>query len=166
MGPRGQSLGRGRAENEGERMSMGLACRGVRGATCVAENTAAAITAATRELLQAMLDANAIVAEDIASVLFAATPDLDAAHPATAARELGLGDAALLCMTEIAVPGAPERCIRILLHWNTTRAQAELEHVYLGRAAALRPERHWPRRPSGGAAAETAPKSAAPEARR
>ncbi|MBK8480689.1 MAG: chorismate mutase [Proteobacteria bacterium] len=143
-------------------MNTGLACRGVRGATCVAENTTAAITVATRELLRAMLEANAIATEDIASIFFAATPDLYAAHPATAARELGLGDTALLCMTEIAVPGAPARCIRILLHWNTTRAQAAIEHIYLGAAAALRPERLWPRPPSVGTPTEgsAAPHSA------
>lgn len=135
-------------------MSTGLACRGVRGATCVPENSAAAITLATRELLQAVLEANGIATEDIASIFFAATPDLDAAHPATAARALGLGDTALLCMTEIAVPGAPARCIRVLLHWNTTRPQAAIEHVYLGAAAALRPERLWPRPPSAVAMAE------------
>lgn len=144
-------------------MSTVSACRGVRGATCVAENTAAAITAATRELLQAMLEANAIVADDIASIFFAATPDLDAAHPATAARELGLGDAALLCMTEIAVPGAPERCIRVLLHWNTARSQAAIEHIYLGKAAALRPERQWPRQPSAGQPAAPPREPARPE---
>lgn len=120
---------------------MPIVCRGIRGATAVDVNTAEAILAATRELLQRIVARNEIAIEDITSVLFTLTPDLDAVHPALAARELGWLDTALLCAQEIPVPGSLPRCIRVLLHVNTARTQAEIRHVYLREAVALRPTR-------------------------
>lgn len=115
--------------------------RGLRGAITVADNDAAAIRAATRELLVALVDANGIATDDIASVIFTVTPDLDADYPARAARDLGWNDVALLGATELAVPGGLARCIRVLLHWNTVKAPRDLKHIYLGEAAQLRPDR-------------------------
>lgn len=106
-------------------------CRGVRGATFVEEDTPEAILAATRELLAAIAEANAIATEDIASVFFTSTSGLRSAFPARAARELGWTDVPLLGATEVDKPGAPRRCIRVLLHWNTSRRQDEIIHVYL-----------------------------------
>ena len=116
-------------------------CRGVRGATVAAENTPAAILAAARELLYALAKVNGILQEDVASIYFTTTRDLNAAYPATAARQLGWFDAALICGHEMDVPDGLPRCVRILLHWNTTRAPAEITHVYLNEARALRPDR-------------------------
>jgi chorismate mutase len=118
-------------------------CRGIRGATTVEENTPQVILDATRELLERIIAANGVRAEDVASVLFTTTPDLNAAFPAQAARELGWQGMALLCGHEMAVPGALERCIRVLIHWNTEKRASEIEHVYLKGAASLRPE--WSR---------------------
>jgi chorismate mutase len=106
-------------------------CRGIRGATFVPEDTPEAIRSATRELLAALAAANGIATEDIASAFFTITPDLRSAFPARAARELGWTDVPLLGATEMDQPGAPPRCIRVLLHWNTTRRQDEIVHVYL-----------------------------------
>jgi len=117
-----------------------MACRGVRGAVTVEENSAAAIKAAVRELLEQMVAANALDVADIASVIFTATPDLDAVYPAVAARDMGWTNTPLLCMQEMAVRGSLPRCIRVLLHWNTDRAQADIHHIYLGDARALRPD--------------------------
>ena len=124
---------------------MEALCRGVRGAICAGDNTSEAIVAATRELLAAMITANNIDPADIASIFFTVSPDLDAAYPAAAARELGLAEVAMLCAQEIPVPQSPARCIRVLAHWNTTHPQDAIEHVYLGDAVALRPDRRWPR---------------------
>lgn len=115
--------------------------RGVRGATTVAADRAPDILSATRELLQAMLEANGIDDfEPIASIFFTTTPDLRATFPAEAARELGMTMVPLLCNQEIPVPDRLPRCVRILMQVNTTRAQAEMRHVYLREAQRLRPD--------------------------
>ena len=77
---------------------------------------------------------------------FTVSGDLDAAYPAVAAREIGFDDVALFCVPEMAITGSLPRCVRVLIHWNTTKTQAELEHAYIGDAARLRPEFAWPRR--------------------
>src|SRR5262245_42269934 len=115
-----------------------MRCRGVRGATFVPEDTPEAILTATRELLAAIVAANGIATEDIASAFFTTTPDLRAAFPARAARELGWTDVPLLGATEMDKEGGPPRCIRVLLHWNTSRRQDEIVHVYLRGADAMR----------------------------
>jgi chorismate mutase len=119
-----------------------LICRGVRGATTVEENSAEAIQAATRELLYIMIRANRVHVNDVASIIFTTTKDLDATYPALAARQLGWYDAALLCGNEMDVPDGLERCIRILIHWNTICGPEEIIHVYLHRAKNLRPDRN------------------------
>jgi chorismate mutase len=114
-------------------------CRGIRGATTVTDNTADGILAATREVLSGIVERNWIDVEDITSVFFTVTEDLDAEYPARAARQLGWENVALMCAREIPVPGSLQRCIRVLLHVNTTKSPAELRHIYLREAAALRP---------------------------
>jgi len=121
-----------------------MACRGIRGATTVEIDSAASILAATRELLSSMAEANEALPQDISSAIFTVTPDLTAVFPARAARELGWEQVALLDAQEIPVEGALPCCIRILLHWNTDKTQAEVRHIYLHGAAALRPD--WPKR--------------------
>jgi chorismate mutase len=96
--------------------------------------------AATHELLQALVAANGLRPEEIASVIFTATPDLDAAHPARAAREMGWVDTPLLCLQEMAVAGGLPRCIRVLVHWNTDLPAGRIHHVYLREARVLRPD--------------------------
>ncbi|MGQ9497776.1 MAG: chorismate mutase [Desulfotomaculales bacterium] len=114
--------------------------RGLRGATTVDDNTRASILDATRELLLTLVKENNIAIEDIASIFFTATPDLNAEFPALAARELGWIKTPLLCATEIDVPGSTPRCIRVLMHVNTSKEQQELKHVYLRGAVSLRPD--------------------------
>jgi len=116
------------------------AVRGVRGATTAAANERGAILAATRELLDQIVQRNRMAPADVASVWFTATPDLDAEFPAFAAREIGWADVPLICGREIPVPGALERCVRVLIHWNTDRSQPEVRHVFLRGARALRPQ--------------------------
>src|SRR5919109_5532673 len=116
-------------------------CRGIRGATTADANTPEAILEATREMLEQLIAANDLHVEDIASAIFSTTPDLNAEFPAVAARELGWLDTALLCTHEMAVPGSLARCIRVLIHWNTTRRADEIVHIYIREASTLRPER-------------------------
>jgi len=115
-------------------------CRGVRGATTVEDNEREAILARTRELLDELIQANGIEPDDVASVIFSTTPDLDAEFPALAARQRGWTNVALLCTHEVAVPGSLQKCIRVLIHWNTARRANEIHHIYLHNAAKLRPD--------------------------
>lgn len=130
-----------------------LACRGVRGATVAADNSREAIIAATQELLLQVFTSNGIAIEDVACVFFTTTSDLTAEFPALAARQLGWGDLALLCGHEMEVPHALQRCIRVMVLWNTERSASEIVHCYLGDAARLRPERAANSLPAAWAAA-------------
>ncbi len=116
------------------------AVRGIRGATTVAANDAASITAATAELLRVLRDLNKLKPEDIAHIWFTVTPDLDAAFPADAARgALGWTDVPLICGREIPVPEALAMCVRVLIAWNTGTAQRDVRHAFLHGARVLRP---------------------------
>ena len=118
-----------------------MSLRGVRGATTAAQDQAEEILSATQELMEAILQANpSLKLEDIASVIFTTTADLQAVFPARAARELGWTDVPLMCAQEILVPGGLPRCIRVLLHWNTELPQSAIRHVYLREAVKLRPD--------------------------
>jgi len=114
-------------------------CRGIRGATTVDYNDREEILAATTELLQLLTARNDLHPDNIASVVFTTTDDLDAEFPAVAARSLGWLETALMCAREIPVPGSLRKCIRVLIHVNTTRSAAEIQHVYLKDAVNLRP---------------------------
>lgn len=115
--------------------------RGIRGATSVTEDRADLVVAATKEMLEQILKLNSIESyEDIVSAIFTTSPDLTSAFPAEAARTLGMRQVPLLCASEIAVPSSLPRCIRVLLHVNTTKTQAEITHVYLHDAKKLRPD--------------------------
>ena len=113
-------------------------CRGIRGATTVERNTSEDIYAGTTELLLELIKRNDLRPEDIASAIFSVTADLDAAFPARAARHLSWTEVALMCTREVPVPGSLGKCIRVLLHVNTTRSASEIQHVYLRGAANLR----------------------------
>ena len=113
-------------------------CRGIRGATLAGENTAAAIHAATGELLAKLIDANQIEERDVAAAYFTMTPDLNACFPAAAARQLGWNNTALMGAAEIAVPGSLPRCIRILILFNTDKEPQDLVNLYLNGTGVLR----------------------------
>ena len=114
--------------------------RGIRGAITVDADEPQAIVAATKRLLSSMVAVNGVELDDIASVLFSLTPDLRAAFPALGAREMGWVHVPMLHFSEIDVPGALPRVIRVLMHVNTALAQQEVEHVYLDGARVLRPD--------------------------
>jgi chorismate mutase len=117
-----------------------IRCRGVRGATTVEHNTRDEVLKGTQQLLALMIRQNSIEHEDVASAIFMTTPDLNAEFPALAARQWGWLDVPLLCTHEINVPGSLARCVRILIHWNTTKTLDEIHHVYIRDAARLRPD--------------------------
>lgn len=112
--------------------------RGVRGATTAHGHSREAVLEATKELLTAIVDANGIDSSTVAAAIFTTSPDLVAAFPAAAARGLGWEFVPLLDAQEIAVPDGQERCIRILVLWNTEKSQSEIRHIYLREAHNLR----------------------------
>jgi chorismate mutase len=117
-----------------------MLCRGVRGATTADANSREEILTATRQLLALMIRINGIEPEDVGSAIFSLTRDLDAEFPALAARQLGWLDVPLLCTYEVDVPGSLRRCVRVLVHWNTSKPQDEIRHVYIKEAVKLRPD--------------------------
>ncbi|WP_449240760.1 chorismate mutase [Desulfoscipio gibsoniae] len=115
--------------------------RGVRGAITVDENTEKAIGDAARKLISVMLSENNFSIEDIASITFTVTHDLNAAFPAAAVRKLaGFSLVPMICALEIDVPGSLKHCIRLLMLVNTGAGQSDIKHVYLNGAARLRPD--------------------------
>ncbi len=115
-----------------------MAVRAIRGAIQVDADERAQVLDATTELLAAVLERNALSTEDLISVIFTATPDLRSEFPAYAARQMGITDVPLLCASEIAVPGAMPRVLRLLAHVETEASRHDLRHVYLRGAASLR----------------------------
>ncbi|MCU1656839.1 MAG: chorismate mutase [Pseudonocardiales bacterium] len=115
-----------------------MAVRAIRGAIQVEADDREAILNGTSELVTEVMRRNQIAPQDLISIIFTATADLTAEFPAYAARLMGLNDVPLLCTTEIAVPGSMPRVLRLLAHAESERERAEIRHVYLGGAAALR----------------------------
>ena len=115
-----------------------MAVRAVRGAIQIDRDDRDEVLEATTELLTAVLHRNELVPDDLISVVFTATPDLTSEFPAYAARQMGITDVPLLCATEIAVPGAMPRVLRLLAHVETDLPRADVRHVYLRGAAGLR----------------------------
>jgi chorismate mutase len=116
------------------------ACRGIRGATTAIANTAEDILEATDELMRTVIALNELDPADVASIIFTTTPDLTATFPALAARDIGWTEVPLMCAHEMAVPGSLQKCVRVLIHVNTTKSAAGIRHVYLKGARELRPE--------------------------
>jgi chorismate mutase len=115
-----------------------VSIRAIRGATTVDVDSKAAIEDAVIELLKAVMTKNEISEKDLISILFTATSDLKAEFPATAARKVGLKDTPLICAVELDIEGALPRTIRLMAHVESNRDKAEITHIYLRGATALR----------------------------
>jgi len=115
-----------------------LWCRGIRGAITVSENSRESILAATKELLQKMVELNGVEVEEVACIWFTTTQDLNTAFPAAAARDMGWINTALLCGHEMNVPNSLSNCIRIMMLVNTDKGIKDIKHVYLKEAKTLR----------------------------
>lgn len=117
---------------------MTAVVRALRGATTVDVDTPDQVRSRTIALLEQMLVRNGVEHDDIISVLFTATDDIHSMFPASAARDIGFGDIPLICARELDIRDATPLCIRVLLHFSTTRLRSELRHVYLEGASGLR----------------------------
>ena len=112
--------------------------RGIRGATTAESNTREDVLAAATELMERLIEANSIDADDVAAAFFTTTPDLNAEFPAAAARLMGWTYVALMGASEIDVPDAPPLCIRVLILINTDKPPQQLKNIYLRGATNLR----------------------------
>lgn len=116
---------------------MPPAVRALRGATTVDADDAGQITDRVMEMLDALMDRNGLVHDDVVSILFTATDDIHSMFPAAPARKAGFGDIPLICARELDIDGGTPRCIRVLVHIATDKARDELRHVYLHGAQGL-----------------------------
>ncbi|HYH03527.1 MAG TPA: chorismate mutase [Bacillota bacterium] len=114
--------------------------RALRGAITIPVDMADEVITATRELLQEILAQNNITHDDLVSLFFTVTPDIQSEFPAVAARQLGLVDTPLMCAQEIPKAGALPLCIRVLIHFYTPLSKSEIKPVYLREAVRLRPD--------------------------
>ncbi|MBB6121354.1 chorismate mutase [Nocardiopsis algeriensis] len=115
-----------------------MAVRAIRGAVQVDADEREQVLEATAELVSEVMGRNGLTADDFISVLFTATPDLKSEFPALAARGLGFTDVPLMCATEIDVPHALPHVVRLMAHVETDLSRAQIQHVYLRGAQALR----------------------------
>ena len=115
-----------------------MAVRAIRGAIQLDADEREHLLASTRELVEAVMAANTLSRDQLISILFTVTADPRSAVPAVAARELGMGDVPLLCTTEIDVPGALPRVVRLMAHAEMDVPRSRVQHVYLRGAVALR----------------------------
>jgi chorismate mutase len=111
---------------------------GIRGATMLKKNNATEMKSAVIELLNESLRKNNVSKEDLVSIIFTTTEDLNCAFPAASAREIGLGDVPLLCSKEIEVPDSPKLVVRILIHTYSDLERKNVSHIYLRGAEILR----------------------------
>ena len=114
--------------------------RAVRGAVTIERDERAAVFEAVKSLMSEIMRRNSVDPEDMTDIIFTVTPDIKSAFPAAAVREMGITDVPLLDMAAPDVDGALRLCIRVMVHIDTELANSELRHVYMGGAAALRPD--------------------------
>lgn len=120
---------------------MGMVTRGIRGATTVEEDRKELVLQATESLIIEMVEQNDVEIDDIASVIVSTTTDVTSVFPARAIRSIeGWEYVPVMCTHEMDVPGAIQKCIRLMMHVNTNKAQREIEHIYQNEAVRLRPD--------------------------
>ncbi len=112
--------------------------RAIRGATTVKNNSKEEIWDATEEMMNAIVKENNLNQDDMISITFTLTPDLNACYPAVRAREMGFTNVPLMNMPELPVPGALEKCIRVIVYVNTDKGLDDIRHIYLNEAVRLR----------------------------
>ncbi len=113
----------------------------IRGATTCVKNSSEAIELAVNELVNELIKRNSLNPDQIISVTFSVTNDLNACFPAAIARkQIGWEKIALLDCQQMYVEGDLPYCVRILALVNLLDEQSP-QHTYLGKAISLRPDR-------------------------
>ncbi len=114
--------------------------RAIRGATTVENNDKAEIIEATQEMLSKIIEDNDIKTDDMISIIFTVTPDIDKVFPATSVRQMGITSVPLLDMAAPDIAGALKKCIRVIVHTNSDKGNDDMHHAYLRGAKVLRPD--------------------------
>ena len=114
--------------------------KAIRGAITVKENKVDDIKDASKELVSKIIKANNINEEDIVSIVFTATSDIDKTYPAAVIREMGYTKTPLMCYQEMNVENSLDKCIRTMVYCDCNRSLEDIEHVYLRKAKTLRPD--------------------------
>ena len=113
----------------------------LRGATTSEHNSVESITSAVEELLVELVSRNNLISDQIISVTFSVTKDLDACFPASIARKkIGWEKIALLDCQQMFVKDDLSKCIRLLAYVYLPIEQTP-QNPYLGKAKNLRPDR-------------------------
>tara|TARA_Y100001968_G_scaffold286315_1_gene286969 strand:- start:37 stop:414 length:378 start_codon:yes stop_codon:yes gene_type:complete len=113
----------------------------LRGATTSESNSVESITTAVEELLSELVSRNNLIPDQIISVTFSVTSDLDACFPASIARKKqGWEKIALLDCQQMFVQNDLSKCIRLLAYVYLPNEQKP-QNPYLGKAKNLRPDR-------------------------
>ena len=113
----------------------------LRGATTSDHNSVESISLAVEELLSELVSRNNLIPDQIISLTFSVTSDLDACFPASIARKKsGWENIALLDCQQMFVKGDLSQCIRLLACVYLPNDQTP-KNPYLGKAKNLRPDR-------------------------
>jgi chorismate mutase len=115
-----------------------VAVRAVRGATQLDDDDRDQMLERVSEMVLDVMASNGLSVDDFISVIFTATSDLVSEFPAYAARQLGFGEVPLICARELEIAGSMPRVVRMMAHVETDLPRADITHVYLHGAAALR----------------------------
>ncbi len=111
----------------------------IRGATTVSSNTKEKILKESSILIKEIIDKNQLCTDDIISMCFTMTRDLDKVYPAVAVREiLNITDIPLLNFEEKYIEGSLEKCIRVMVYINSDKNKQDIKHVYLNKSEVLR----------------------------
>ena len=113
----------------------------IRGATTSKGNTKEDITTAVHELIEELILRNNLESNNILSIIFTVTKDLNACFPASVARKYHLLDqVAFLDCQQMFMPEDIKFCIRLMAQVNFP-SNRKLNHPYLRGASNLRPDR-------------------------
>lgn len=112
----------------------------IRGAVGVDFDSPVMIDSAVGELFGTILERNALDPADISHIILSQTGDIKTKNAATSLRKTGLcDDIPLFCVQEAEITGMMDHVIRMMVVVGRPQERA-VEHVYLGRAAGLRPD--------------------------
>jgi chorismate mutase len=104
-----------------------------------AENSEKDIAEQVVRLYDGLLRSNNLAEEDIVSVIFSVTDDIDALNPAAALRSAGRAkQSALMVFQEGRFSGGLPGTVRMLIHCGL---EGDPRHLYMNGAEVLRPDR-------------------------
>ncbi|MGL6107053.1 chorismate mutase [Romboutsia sp.] len=111
----------------------------IRGATTAESNNKEEILKESAILVKTIIEKNSLDKDDIISMCFTMTKDLDAVYPSVSVREiLNICDIPMLNYEEKYIEGSLCNCIRVMMHINSDKPKSEIKHVYLNKAKDLR----------------------------